>query len=545
MQLLRPGCTMRNLYTILVVFIFSQISFGQVDSLGIPGQIDTLGSGIQGIQSGLNDRIDSISNPIKNKLKSNAWADTISSVNHQLDSIQNEITATVDSLTGSYTKELTKLQSSAAKYQSKIDSLTSLNLPTDKYKARLDSVTRKFANIQQDLKRKLEGLQKKATEKIKSIKYPPELEDKVSTLTKSIGNLEVNTIEAKLPANLDIARLNGMKNSINLDGFGNVPQLNTPDLPKLDGLNKELSIPNPSTVLNDINGAEKLNEISGEAEALTDQVNKTTKDLNPNSIDKLAESKASELKEVTALKEASNELPINGAMSEKEMKEKLKEQAQKVAVDHFAGKQEQLKAAMEKISKYKQKHSNVKSIADVAERPRNEMKDKPFIERIIPGIGIRIQKKGDDLLVDFNPYVGYRFTTRITAGVGWNERVPYNIELNRYNPDARIFGPRVFGEFKLGKGFSPRLELEVMNTVVPSLSLTTPIDPTNREWVFGAFVGLKKEYKLFKRVKGTASVMTRLFDPDDKSPYADVLNVRFGFEFPLKRKKSAMNGSQK
>ena len=34
--------------------------------------------------------------------------------------------------------------------------------------------------------------------------------------------------------------------------------------------------------------------------------------------------------------------------------------------------------------------------------------------------------------------------------------------------------------------------------------------------------------------------MARLFDPDHKSPYADVLNVRFGFEFPLK--KSVKNG---
>ena len=31
-------------------------------------------------------------------------------------------------------------------------------------------------------------------------------------------------------------------------------------------------------------------------------------------------------------------------------------------------------------------------------------------------------------------------------------------------------------------------------------------------------------------------LITRLFDPQHKSPYADVLNVRFGFEFPMMKK---------
>ena len=47
---------------------------------------------------------------------------------------------------------------------------------------------------------------------------------------------------------------------------------------------------------------------------------------------------------------------------------------------------------------------------------------------------------------------------------------------------------------------------------------------------------MKKEYKFIKNVKGTALVMVRLFNPDHKSPYADVLNVSFGFEFPMKKK---------
>ena len=75
-----------------------------------------------------------------------------------------------------------------------------------------------------------------------------------------------------------------------------------------------------------------------------------------------------------------------------------------------------------------------------------------------------------------------------------------------------------------------------MNTKVPPSTFTPSLDPSRREWVWGAFLGLKKEYRFLKNVKGTAMVMTRLFNPDHKSPYADVLNVRFGFEFPMKKK---------
>jgi hypothetical protein len=39
-------------------------------------------------------------------------------------------------------------------------------------------------------------------------------------------------------------------------------------------------------------------------------------------------------------------------------------------------------------------------------------------------------------------------------------------------------------------------------------------------------------------------VMFRLFNPDHKSPYVDVVNVRVGFEFPMKKKLKAKGTEQ-
>jgi len=217
-----------------------------------------------------------------------------------------------------------------------------------------------------------------------------------------------------------------------------------------------------------------------------------------------------------------------------ELKKEAMEKAKKVAVNHFAGKEEQLKAAMEKVSKYKQKYSSLNGVSELSKKPRNKMHGKPLIERIVPGLAIQIQSKGENFLIDFNPYAGYRITGRLRGGLGWNQRIAYNTDQKGFSPNARIYGPRTFGEFKLSKGFSPRAEIEIMNTNVPPLLST--IDPMKREWVWGVFMGMKKEYTIYKNIKGTAMVMGRLFNRDHKSPYADVLNVRFGFEFPMKKK---------
>jgi hypothetical protein len=75
-----------------------------------------------------------------------------------------------------------------------------------------------------------------------------------------------------------------------------------------------------------------------------------------------------------------------------------------------------------------------------------------------------------------------------------------------------------------------------MNTFVPPYIKVSPADLGQREWVWGVFVGMKKGYKFWKKINGTALIMLRLFDPHRKSPYADVVNARFGFEFPMKKK---------
>lgn len=61
----------------------------------------------------------------------------------------------------------------------------------------------------------------------------------------------------------------------------------------------------------------------------------------------------------------------------------LKDQAVQQAVNHFAGKEEQLQKAMETMAKYKQKYGSLESLSDIPKRRPNEMRDKPLRERLL------------------------------------------------------------------------------------------------------------------------------------------------------------------
>jgi hypothetical protein len=372
----------------------------------------------------------------------------------------------------------------------------------------------------------MQSLKDKAAAKLNGLDVPPELSAKFSDVTEKIEGFQVPGTDLNLPA------LNSGSNGSPIGNLTNIDM-------KLPAADIDLGSVDE---LKNINGG--LKGITGNAGEYSSDVQQLSKG-NITELKELPEAAEAKVGELSGLSEVKGETEtlneykdVVGQMQNPDsLKEFAVQEVKQAAVNHFAGKEEQLKQAMETLSKYKSKYSNLNSISDLIKRPPNEMKEKPFIERIVPGIGIQVQKKGEDVLVDFNAYAGYRFTGRITAGVGWNQRVAYTIDRGRFNSATRIYGPRAFGEYKLWKGFSPRAELEIMNTNIPPLTRTQAVDPLSREWVWGAFIGVKKEYRFIKKVKGTAMVMMRLFNPEHKSPYGDVVNVRFGFEFPFVRGK--------
>ena len=445
----------------------------------------------------------------------------ITSQQAQLDSLQLAFYQGADSLKNACKARLNRIDSAKTSLRARVDSLNNLRLPTEQYTARLDSLQQLRQKTVDSLSAKLERLRSKTTGRIDKLDLPPKVREKAAAVTGNIDGFKLPVQDLNIPA-------------VDLQHGG---------LPNLDGLNS--SIPSPVGEVGNVPGVEglsgKLGGISGlgeKANGLGDEAQQITGENNVEKISSVIENKAVSAAGVDGQLKAAGEVdPLQSAMPQPDVSaEGVKEKVQQKAINHFAGKEEQLKAAMEKMAKLKQKYSSLNSLSEIPKRRPNEMRGKPFVERLVPGVALQIHKQRDLLMVDFNPYTGYRFTGKFTAGLGWNYRLGYNLDHYRFANRLLVSGPRSFAEYRIGKGFSPRVELELMRAFVPPM-FHLPHDHGQLEWVWGAFAGIKKEYRFVKNVRGTALIMIRVFNPAHKSPYPDVINARVGFEFPMKKKK--------
>jgi hypothetical protein len=417
----------------------------------------------------------------------------------------------------------------------KIDSLNNLQLPTGKYTRKLDSLAQRKDQLLMEVKGKQEELLSKTKSKLTEWKtnIQTKLGVDVNGLKLPQGQIPDGTLpDLKLPST-DLK----------------IPSLSASDFEAV-GLSKELSQLQQSLQLDK---PEWLGEWQGKIGDIKGNVPSLQSLSNP---DKLIETAATNIDGVNAVKKQldaggfeQSEMGaiVKNAQDPEAMKqvaiEQVKEEVKREAFNHFAGKEQVLQAAMDQISKYKQKYSSISSLSEIKKVPPNPMKGKPFIERVVPGIAIQIHTK-NYLNFDFNPYAAYRLSGRLSVGLGWNQRLAMDWSNKSVVGKGRVYGPRIFGEFKLPKGFAIRQEFEEMNTPVPTYLIGT--SEGTRQWVFTSMTGLKKEYMFFKKIKGFTIVQfdfISMIKPSHKSPYGDVVNTRFGFEFPMKKKRPKEKGN--
>jgi hypothetical protein len=492
----------------------------------------------EGLRLSLQTRIDSLQ---KLNLSTERYV-------HQLDSLEK--IETEDDLA----EARLELDSTSRNLRHQIDSLKALNLSTDRYTRKLDSLN--AIDPAKYLESKGSQLQSKVNEPLDNVEN--KINEKLSLMSKEGGEA------ANIPGSADLP---GANLSLNTDLKSSI-DLPTTDL-KLDNPLTEIDNPLKEEMgrlgelkgkLNDIKSTpqeqitriKSIDEVKGvqdklgQANELTDKAQAyggevksiASGDLGEvKELPKALEEKVSNLDELKELEKQTGGLSeykdmIGKGNDPEALKEMAKEQAVTLAKDHFAGRQEALQAAMSKMSKLKSKYDNVSNLKDLPKRRPNAMKGKPLIERIIPGMTFQIQKP-NNLLVDVNPVISYRITGRVSAGAGWNERASF-AKWNMTVPIERIYGPRGFASFSFKNGFALKAEGEKMNVFIPPYNITP--DAGSRQWVWSVFVGLKKDYQFMKKVKGNAQFLYNLYDDHDQSPYVQRVNVRMGFEFPMKKK---------
>lgn len=493
------------------------VSMRKRDSIQVLQKIDTLQKGIS--------KINSASGKIEHKLDSIDPGNHVQYVNSKIDVFNNSI-------------------------NSKLDSIQSLNLgggrisdKVDSFKIKLDTLKSKGAfRKARRAKSKVENTGKKIND------AESKINDKLGIFKRESEGV------GTMPGTVDIPDNGGLNGSV-LPGTNPDVNLNTENqtdkLGSLGGGNKG-AIPGVSGLqLNNLEEIEKINDVKdkiGEVSEITEKAGEYGKDLKNieggdvgeiKAIPKELENRVSDVNEIRGLK-------TEMGVADKSMKdlEKLKdpeearkiamEKAAKEATNYFAGHDEGLSKAMANMNKYKKKYPNLQSTKDLPKHKPNEMKSRPFIERIVPFSTFQIQLM-ENLLLDINPGVTYRWTGRFSVGLGWNERIGMNISENRYFiKKDRIFGPRSFAQFRVKENYHLRMEYEIMNAVVPPNYFSQ--DVGTRQWISSWFVGVKKDFKFTKNIKGNVQFSYNLFDRYHLSPYMDRINARFGIEIPLKKK---------
>ena len=539
---------------------------GGVDSLLIKHlhiKNDTTKQKLDSLQFKVNSVADSVQalnakiakGPIKNFLISLAAkkkkAVTSDTTHQQLDSLHNKSRRGIESVKHTLNSDPTdkhtqKLDSAKDRITSKVDSLRVLKLPTEKYSKALDSLNQ--INPMDRLNKTEENLNE-AQSKVEGVLSKPEekIGEKLNVLSKEAGG------EGNLPANVN---LQGQNKSLP----GNLPdtKLNTPSLPSVEnplegGLKdiKSSSLPDlkeienpfqekmdemiPKEKLNEIGSTTEVNDLSGKISGYTEDVkNISNGDINKvetikeDLVKKVPLDGTEKLQEQLAIVDE-KEAYIKSLRNMEEFKKQTLAKAKEMVITQFATQQAQQVKTVEKISSYQKRGESIfNSTKDLPKRPLKS-KRPPLIERFVPGVTLQVQKT-DSWLMDVNPTLRFRVRSIFSMGAGWNQR--FVIDKSNYN-EEKVYGLRTFSELSIRKGLSVRVDVERMNSVVHDQQQP---DVSERGWIWSYMAGIKKDFSFVPGVIGNVQFMYNLYDPNKQSPYSTRLNVRFGFEFPLRKK---------
>jgi hypothetical protein len=466
------------------------------------------------------DSLHSIGNleKYKDSLKVIGWADSLKQrVNTTFAGIQNSLQSKIDSL-------LVRNQPTLL-FQRKIDSLQS------EQQALLSEVSAKQNQLQQ----KVNAGYKKWGSKLDSLglKLPkasiPGI-DKVNGQLAGLNTKLPNT-QARLPNTNFSAPSLSVPNTPTPSAP--IPSLNTNDFAGLD-LSKDLN--NVGGKLS-VPGTDQMKQWNDQLKNVASPLKEAKGKLNEakgalKDPGKAAEEAANQLKDVNAIsKEMDNAdklMKENEAMKTAEaMKdpEKLKEEVTKKAIDHFAGKEEVLKQAMDQMAKIKKKVPSLESLDKLPKNykwPKNGLKGKPFRERVRFGINFGAQGRKDSIIVDLFLNVSYNLTGRIELGGGMIYRLRESTKTWQFDQANPVWGFNMFGTFKTFKAVRFRLEADAAS--YPKFG------GADERWTM--LMGMQTEFKVSQHFTGNVQMLYN-FDKSLTAGFPEQLVLRFGVQYKL------------
>jgi hypothetical protein len=318
----------------------------------------------------------------------------------------------------------------------------------------------------------------------------------------------------------------------------------SPDLKGLGEINLKSSLPEVGSVLNtslpdaNVPGVKKslpLNEKVGDLQKYNQRFNQirslSDSTISIDTVAFMTEQYAQQhLKNNTLVKGLTKEEQAMLAEQKKleellqslqpdDAEQKAREQIEELAKKHT----DKLKNDLEDVGKLQLKYRSVADMRLLPKRPPNEMKGKPFIERLIPALTFQAYLK-DGKALDVAPSLGYKFSGRVRGGVGVYQRFYVAPDFFK----TFIKGVRLYGQFRFWG--TKYVHLEAEHSTVP------PVNLVAREGSAGLInrlnFGLYHTYRISKYVNGHSLL---LYDLKQLRHFPNTSNssIRFGIDIQL------------
>ena len=310
----------------------------------------------------------------------------------------------------------------------------------------------------------------------------------------------------------------------------------TKALPNLPALPPQPSLPAlPTTLPSRFPASQALDRVDALAQQytqqLTGQVQPGTQALQ--NAPAALEQRALQLPDMDLLQQspAAPENSLNSALGQttaplpttsdaERIREQMKQQARQEVQRHFAQHTEELQAGQQRLTDLKKKYKTVQSEQDKYERATS-LRGEPWTARLLLGSYFQFYgapfpagtfRRKPSFQVDVSPFVGYRFNTRWSVGVGGSCRVLGS---------APVYQGRVFVESVVYRGFALHAAYERSWQLAAQGERSTAVGQH-------VLAGIGKSYRITRRVQGTTLLLYRPGDLD-QSLQLSRWNLRTGF----------------
>jgi myosin heavy subunit len=422
-----------------------------------------------------------------------------------------------------------------------------------------DSISQSIANLNgkaQDVQRytqnKTDSLQEKIIRSTTNLKNKAESElsgiaDKGRDIP-SVEKLQLPSGEKQIPS---LSSVNSPDLSPNLKT--NIPDTKALQIPSTN-LNtdlKDVSLPQTTDLdkisnipgeLKDIDG--KLGEVENYQADLQNLQENDPENLNK--LSEQAEQKLTEVSDVGAVskeiareteEQAKYEAMVQRYRDRKLLEEEISRKYKAVANDYVTQQAGKVQEAQKQLELSKYKPTRGKSVKDVFKKQSDELEDKKFYQRLVPGLNWQVYNKGF-VSSDISLQVGYRLTPRLTSGIGMVYRVGFDKKFDSFVKGMNTFGGRVYMDMLVIKGMFVHGEFEALKQDA-SYKLNTNEPISSR--VYESNFGLGKRFNITRSIRGNIIAIYRV-EYRGELPAANKVNVRMGIDYVFRRPKKKLNG---